>query len=170
MGRTNPGNFAQVCKRITAIPGRSKEELLDSYFEWRAARLAAERQCEVLQRAAARASMGADPRSLQREVSQALEAATNADALRLPPLSDGLLGKNLRIERGSENATKADADPAVPWAVRVRSSYGLSARHHRSQVGHAASPILQSAGAEAARRLHALRRRKSSAGPAAVAP
>merc|ERR1719379_433023 len=33
MGRTNPGNFAQVCKRITAIPGRSKEELLNSYTE-----------------------------------------------------------------------------------------------------------------------------------------
>merc|ERR1712070_371710 len=35
MGHVNEPEFLAVCKRITAIPGRSKEELLESYQTWR---------------------------------------------------------------------------------------------------------------------------------------
>jgi len=36
LGNTNPAEFVRVCKSITAIPGRSKEELLEAYRNWRA--------------------------------------------------------------------------------------------------------------------------------------
>merc|ERR1740138_936159 len=49
MGRTNPGRFAELCKLITAIPGRSKEELMAGYKKWHGARKAAEQQMRVLQ-------------------------------------------------------------------------------------------------------------------------
>jgi len=36
MSVVNEAEYLAICKRITAIPGRSKEELLESYQRWRA--------------------------------------------------------------------------------------------------------------------------------------
>lgn len=43
LGVTNPTEYRAVCKRITAIPGRSREELIASYIAWRREQLELQR-------------------------------------------------------------------------------------------------------------------------------
>lgn len=56
MESSSPSNFNTWCKKITAIPGRSKDELMESYRKWREDQSAVVQQLKTLQAAAAEAS------------------------------------------------------------------------------------------------------------------
>jgi len=104
-----PTLFAQECKAITAIPGRSHEELLEGYTMWREAR----RMIGIETRAD---SPSEDLSQNEPEIPDWLEDAAMMDR---------------RLLRAR---TCADVENKVKdrqWSMKVQLSYGLSGRHSR---------------------------------------
>lgn len=113
LGDTSPNDFTDICKQITSIPGRSKEELLASYRSWRTEQKAI-LDAQLLKQTNASGVA-------------AVEDAIGAKRSSANPLATGLQHKR---------TTKATAKFAVqlPWPVRASATFGLKATH----VGHAA--------------------------------
>jgi len=127
---THPQEFSEACKRITAIPGRSKEELLQSYQQWRERK---KRRHHAMQlHAAAVGGAGADDL-----------AATASSASSLPPSqpqAPGPVGLGAKAAGAAESIRDDDARGVGPW--RAQCCSGLSARHARpSPAERLLSPV-----------------------------
>lgn len=99
LGSTHRAYFLDVCKTITAIPGRLPEELLDAYRVWRKEQKAL---LTLLDEHNARAAAAA----------QAARDSFSLDAAAFT----------------SANAA-AEATPHKPWQVRAHATYGLGIGH-----------------------------------------
>jgi len=116
---THPPEFAEVCKQITAIPGRSKAELLQSYIEWRDRR---KRRHESLQLHAIAGGTSGLPDDL---------AATGSSTSSLPALQPQVLGPaGLGARTAAADGSKEDALREI-GPLRMQCCSGLSARHAR---------------------------------------
>lgn len=107
MGSTHPAKFVAICKQITGIPGRSKEELMHSYCSWRADQKAL----------AERNGYG---KTL--EDSGLLPEVHGFDRTLLP-------GAAQVSRRAMHNAAAASASLQMPWQVKAHSRYGLKIAH-----------------------------------------
>lgn len=96
---TNPTDYHEVCRQITAIPGRSGEELLDSYRSWRAD------QQVLMDAVQKRATLAAV------QDTKGLNDIDEDDGCNLP---------------GNLDATSL---PPRPWKVRAHCTFGLSVGH-----------------------------------------
>lgn len=101
LNTTNPSKFRDVCREITAIPGRSNKELLDSYCNWRS------EQQAVMEQVRRRAAL-----TLKQESSSNMYSiVADATGANLPSIPD------------------ETALPPQPWTVRAHCSYGLGVGH-----------------------------------------
>jgi len=105
-----PALFAQECKAITAIPGRSHEELLEGYTMWREAR----RMIGIETRAD---SPSEDLSLNEPEIPDWLEDAAMMDRRLLRARTTTAVAENKVKDR--------------QWSMKVQLSYGLSGRHSR---------------------------------------
>lgn len=103
MNTTYPKEYYDLCKKITAIPGRLPEDLLESYCTWRAEQKAL---LDVLENHPLYKSTASGTGALE-------DTGTNPDASTAALPGDAV----------------TEAKPRKPWSVRAHSTYGLGITH-----------------------------------------
>lgn len=119
-------DYSHACKHITAIPGRLKEELMESYKQWRSTHHPV-----------------ADG-EMPEEFKKALQGICNVFSPRCSKRDSGVLPPTLATSSSTSAASTPKAQSREPsptpsliqtsppsWHVRAHSSYGLSTRHNR---------------------------------------
>lgn len=108
LGTTHPSAFADICRQITAIPGRSKEELMHAYVDWRQERSQILKDLHLAEEQRSRAS-------------SAVGSLTPEDAA-------GPGTKNGSVSH------LANVGSRQPWNLRAHSTFGLPISHNRALV------------------------------------
>lgn len=121
LGKTHPAEFVEVCKKITAIPGRSSEELLDDYRSWRA------------EQKALTAVMEEPPRS-RRHSNLSTDLEDGSTLLLRPELELALASTAATALPPSPYPAIASLAKPPSWNVRAHASYGLSVGHARDST------------------------------------
>mmetsp|Transcript_51030 Transcript_51030/g.89066 ORF Transcript_51030/g.89066 Transcript_51030/m.89066 type:complete len:344 (+) Transcript_51030:54-1085(+) len=114
LGTTHPSAFADICRQITAIPGRSKEELMQAYVEWRKERARVREELYPTEEARSRAS----------------SVKTGSAAGHLTPEDAAGTG----AKNGSAVISFANAGSKQPWNLRAHCTFALPLSHNRDLV------------------------------------
>eukprot|EP00441_Pelagodinium_beii_P042663 CAMPEP_0197629972 /NCGR_PEP_ID=MMETSP1338-20131121/7610_1 /TAXON_ID=43686 ORGANISM="Pelagodinium beii, Strain RCC1491" /NCGR_SAMPLE_ID=MMETSP1338 /ASSEMBLY_ACC=CAM_ASM_000754 /LENGTH=277 /DNA_ID=CAMNT_0043201089 /DNA_START=68 /DNA_END=902 /DNA_ORIENTATION=- len=116
MAEVAPAQFARECKVITAIPGRSKEELLEGYAMWREARRV----------------VGIETRVLDTS-----EDGGRTDEPEIPDWMENAVKMDRRLLRQKTTPTPEGMAKERTWSMTVQLNYGLSS----NILGHPPSPL-----------------------------
>lgn len=120
-----PADFAAECKGITRIPGRSNEELLESYSRWRQARRAV----------GIEAPKEEEPQ--EEKVKEVRRPSWLSRTEGMPRRMVKALTDNLKGETESSPAEKM----LLPWSTAAHCKYALSARHGRGAAKFDWAPV-----------------------------
>eukprot|EP00930_Biecheleria_cincta_P040515 TRINITY_DN27753_c0_g1_i1.p1 TRINITY_DN27753_c0_g1~~TRINITY_DN27753_c0_g1_i1.p1 ORF type:complete len:385 (+),score=66.15 TRINITY_DN27753_c0_g1_i1:92-1246(+) len=118
-----PADFAAECMGITRIPGRSSEELMESYSRWRQARRAVGIEAPKEE-------------ELQEEVKEVQRPSWLSRTEGMPRRLVKILTRNYQGE-----TTDSLEETPLPWSTAAHCKYALSARHGRGAATFDWTPV-----------------------------
>lgn len=138
LGGTHPAIFSAICRRITAIPGRSREELLEEYQAWRRLKGHHAGSSRGNTRGSNNESSGVDQSESTPRSDVGEPFTFSAEEGR----SDSVARVDSKCVRSSSKKNRREKDlPASQWHLRARCVLGLSPRHHRRDNGGLAARV-----------------------------